>query len=344
MFVRAAIEACNDTLEKGTRSEDDGTRTTTDGLHCGQAVMAFTFKNEAEMYKYGLVRDPNDPSRVVPIEQLADDQQGITATAQGPLEGEAEPANAISESGARMERAQALPFDLEAAIKSILRLQARTLKHDRFRTVLYCRSGLELIEVKKAFKALGRRDFCAATERQGIQPWFRKRAMAIARHFKTEEACKDIPLLAALRMSKRQPGTQQNHAAKSARNGRPSGTPAPRRTSPDGNVEAPIGDAPVTGSPPGEPTSASPHETGLDVAVSQEAIEAAATFIEAAGGCRQAASVLVRQSAKDGDKDSVKDILRGTVAAARSVLSWTEINEVVHAAELRANGAKVQEV
>ena len=298
------------------------------------------FQDETELAKYGLMLDPTDSTRAVPIGQLADGQQGVTAT--NGLPGDAVPAG--SDPSAKTEKAQAAPFDLAARLDRIVGLQGRALKHDRFRTLLYCRSGLELIEIKKAFKKLGRRDFCAATERHGIQPWFRKRAMQIARHFKTEEACKGIRLLEALRMSKRQPAAK-SRVTKAGRNGRPSETPAPRSASSPASAGGTAGDTPAAGSVAGEPNTANLHETAsVDVAVSQEAVEAAAKLVEAAGGCQQAAIAVVMQGVKDGDKESVKNVLRGVLTAARSVLAWIDINEVVRAAELRANGAKVQEV
>jgi hypothetical protein len=307
-------------------------------------------RDEEDLQRCGIGIDPNDPTRALPIKQLADRQQGPTCpegaqgdAPQGRLDGQDGPMPAGSEP-TTTEKAQAAPFDLEARISRIAGLQRRALKHDRFCTVLYCRSGLQLIEVKKAFRSLGRRDFCGATERQGIQPWFRKRAMAIGRYFRTEEACKGIPLLEALKMSRKQPaGEQQRQTARGGRNGRPSRKPAPRKSRPPVRAAAPAGDPPGGGNAGGEPITAGLYETLVDE-VSQEAVEAAATLVGTAGGYGQAASALVRQAAKDGDKKSAKDILRGTVAAARSVLTWGEINEVVQAAELRANGAKAREV
>jgi hypothetical protein len=157
------------------------------------------FRDEEELAKYGLKLDPHDLSKAV---RLADGQQGATSAEN--LPGDAVPAG--SGPNAKTEKAQAAPFDLAARLDRVVGLQGRALKHDRFRTLLYCRSGLELIEIKKAFKELGRRDFCVATKFHGIQPWFRKRAMQIARYFRTEEACKGIPLLEALKLSRKQPG------------------------------------------------------------------------------------------------------------------------------------------
>ena len=47
--------------------------------------------------------------------------------------------------------------------------------------------------------------FCSYTETAGIKPWFRKRAMQIAAKFKTDDACKDIPLLDALGIGQKEP-------------------------------------------------------------------------------------------------------------------------------------------
>jgi hypothetical protein len=78
--------------------------------------------------------------------------------------------------------------------------------------------------------------------------------------------------------------------------------------------------------------------------VTDEQIVAANAYVSAVGGLTHAARILVMQGAKGGDKEPVKGIMRAAVVAARSVLGWAEINEVLRAAELRANGVEVQEV
>ena len=161
--------------------------------------MLLMSKDEVELGKHGPSPDPEDPNQAVPIDQLGDHQQA--ATVANASDGDPGPTR-----GRKTKKAQAAPFDADKTIKSVVAFQARAGKHGCFCTVLYCRSGLRLIEVKKVFKAVGRRDFCEHTERQGVQPWFRKRAMQIAQHFKTEERCKGILLLDALKMARKSGG------------------------------------------------------------------------------------------------------------------------------------------
>jgi hypothetical protein len=111
--------------------------------------------------------------------------------------------------------------------------------------------------------------------------------------------------------------------------------------SPNGSLAG----GPNAGGAPEEPF-AEPFGTRLEQPpkVPDADLNAAAAFIEVTGGGKQAAGALVMQVAKDGDKEPVKDILRGTVAAARSVLQWGEIQAVVTAAQLKAHGAIMEEL
>jgi hypothetical protein len=134
-------------------------------------------KNEKALRAHGLAIDPDDPNKAVPLTRLAKLQPS--------------------------EKAQAAPFDPDELADAVAQIQQQAIESDCFTTVLYCRSGLKLLRLKSVFRELGRRDFCDHTENHGIKPWFRKRAMLIARHYGTEEACKGITLLDALHMARK---------------------------------------------------------------------------------------------------------------------------------------------
>ena len=95
--------------------------------------------------------------------------------------------------------------------------------------------------------------------------------------------------------------------------------------------------------PDQEPEEADPEDEA-PTPVTDEQIVAANAFVGAVGGLTHAARILVIHGAKGGDKEPVKGIMRAAVVAARSVLDWAEINEVVRSSELRAKGAKVKEI
>jgi hypothetical protein len=101
---------------------------------------------------------------------------------------------------------------------------------------------------------------------------------------------------------------------------------------------------PNLGGTEGEPVSEPIGTPQEPVTATDADMAAAAVFIEATGSGKQAACALVLKCASAGDKEPVKDILRAVVAAARSVLPWTEVQEAVLAAEMKANGAKVEQV
>lgn len=254
------------------------------------------------------------------------------------------------------EMAQAAPFDVDSYVRNIVGLQARAVKHDRFRTLLYCRSGLRLIELKKAFKQLGRRDYCEYTELQGIEPWFRKRATQIARHFKSEEACKGIPLLEALKIAKTRPDDNPRQAnAKPSQNGQlrhaartGTGNSATEHSTDSANAAAESDY--VTANLPGGQTS--PLDTsvnqngqhraehGESTVVRQEEIDAAAAFIEAVGDWRRAVQVLLSR----GSKEQVRPALAGMLTAMHSAVEWAEINEAIIALKSAENGIEATTV
>ena len=95
------------------------------------------------------------------------------------------------------------PFAIEDLTKSIVETQGLALESDYCATVLYCRAGLQLVQLRATFRDLGRRDFCEYTLSTEIKPWFRKRAMKIARHHKTEDACQGLTVHDALLMATR---------------------------------------------------------------------------------------------------------------------------------------------
>ena len=138
---------------------------------------------------------------------------------------EAKEPDSVSQAAAD-EKAQVAPFYLGDLTQSALEKQQLALNAECSTTVLYRLAGIELLQLKARFRELRRRDFCAYTEAAGIKPWFRKRAMRIASHFKTEEACRNIPLLDALDEAKKQPTT--NSQAVPAQDGQPINLPATR--------------------------------------------------------------------------------------------------------------------
>lgn len=235
------------------------------------------FRDEEELHRYGVALDPCDPGKAIRITDLGDDR----AQDNGESERHHDALPDGRAPDTKDEMAQVAPFDLDAHLDRVAALQERSLKRDRFRTLLYCRSGLQLIEVKKALRAAGRRDFCKLAEQHGIRPWWRKRAMQIARHFRSEEACKGIPLLEALRMSKKRPaGVQGSRATKASRNGRSSSTPKPRKTN---RPAPPNGSA----SDRQDNRAAAPPQPPVTAAE----IDALTAFLEAVGGVRRATYV-----------------------------------------------------
>ncbi len=149
-----------------------------------------------------------------------------------------EPENKMGDSQPQSvdEKAQPAP-SLDDLTRSAVEAQQVALKSDCYVTVLYFRGGLVLIELKAQLRKLGRRDFCEHTEAAGIKPWYRKRAMQIASHFKTEEACGGLPVLDALRAARKTPGTTTPKAptkptADAVSDSRPAATPLSTATAP----------------------------------------------------------------------------------------------------------------
>ncbi len=273
---------------------------------------------------------------VAPADSAGNDPSAAMPSGKLPTMGSSPGSNATT----KAEKAQAAPFDLDGRMQHVAALQERALKHDRFRTVIYCRSGLELIEVKKEFRALGRRDFCRCTKEHGIQPWFRKRAMRIARHFGSEEACKGIPLPEALRISKRYPaGSKPSHAPTSGPNGRLPRTCDGEMAAEDGGVledtwpteigAIPDDDEPDSGEETGPGSEPEPFVEEEIPPVTDAQIAAAEMFVSAAGGLKCAVRILVARSIRNGDLGEIKDALAEVLRAASGALDLGEISTIL---------------
>ena len=219
--------------------------------------------------------------------------------------------------------------ELDAAAR---RANDRLDKWEKYLTAAHWRLGTILLALRKHFL----NGWEAHLEELGIEETRWKRAKCLATFFETEAECRNLPLETALSLAgwgkkqtqvKKHAGKnrqQQNIAAISK--GEPS---APEET--DGCDDQHHGGAAATtpSQVNGNNQDEQAHEeVTTEVEVRPDAIQAAATFLAIAGGDNAAAWALVVQAAKGGE-ESVANILLGIVEAARSILGWQKINDVL---------------